>query len=191
MADVGIARRSAFHGQTLPVKIGVATVTDAGPLARWIYRGKPEVIAAVFGVAPSTEPSRAATHCERAALWLGPDEWLLLAPDDERIPLATSLKTVIAGHSASVVDVAHRQCGLVIDGPQAARLLSAGCPLDLDLSAFPVGMCTRTLMAKAEIVLWRIGTVRFHVECWRSFAPYVVGIVATGLRDLSDTTRQL
>jgi sarcosine oxidase, subunit gamma len=53
------------------------------------------------------------------------------------------------------------------------NVLNSGCPLDLDESAFPVGMATRTILAKAEVILWRRGPTAFHVECWRSFGPYV------------------
>jgi sarcosine oxidase subunit gamma len=48
----------------------------------------------------------------------------------------------------------------------------------LDLSAFPVGMCTRTVFAKADIVLWRTTETVFHVEVWRSFAGYVTGLMS-------------
>ena len=73
----------------------------------------------------------------------------------------------------SLVDVSHRQTALEVTGPRAARALLAGCPLDLDRSAFPTGACTRTIIAKSEVVLWRQGDERFRVEVWRSFAPYV------------------
>jgi len=45
--------------------------------------------------------------------------------------------------------------------------------LDLRLSAFPKDMCARTLLGKADVVLWRTGPQQFHIEVWRSFAPYV------------------
>ena len=57
-------------------------------------------------------------------------------------------------------------------------MLNAGCPLDLDLAEFPVGMCTRTVFAKADIVLWRTRADAFHLEVWRSFAGYVAGLLA-------------
>ena len=85
----------------------------------------------------------------------------------------------------SLVDVSHRQVGLVIAGPHAATVLAAGCPLDLDRSAFPLGMCTRTVLAKAEIVLWRIADDGFHLEVWRSFAAYVSGLIAEAARELA------
>jgi sarcosine oxidase subunit gamma len=55
--------------------------------------------------------------------------------------------------------------------------LSGACPLDLDLAEFPVGMCTRTVLAKADIVLWRTQENRFHLEVWRSFSGYVTGLL--------------
>ena len=56
-------------------------------------------------------------------------------------------------------------------------ILSGACPLDLDLSEFPIGMCTRTVLAKADIVLWRTREDAFHLEVWRSFAGYVTGLL--------------
>ena len=70
-----------------------------------------------------------------------------------------------------------------MSGPSAARLLSAGVPLDLDLSAFPLGMATRTLLMKAEIGLWRREAERFaRLEVARSFQPLCRGGVASSRR---------
>ena len=50
-------------------------------------------------------------------------------------------------------------------------------------AAFPVGMCTRTLFGKAEIVLWRTAPRPFRIEVWRSFAPYVLGCLDEACRE--------
>jgi sarcosine oxidase subunit gamma len=55
--------------------------------------------------------------------------------------------------------------------------LNGACALDLDLATFPIGMCTRTVLAKADIVLWRTRAAAFHLEVWRSFAGYVSGVL--------------
>jgi heterotetrameric sarcosine oxidase gamma subunit len=34
-------------------------------------------------------------------------------------------------------------------------------------------MCTRTVLAKAPIILWRKAADRFNIHVWRSFGPYV------------------
>jgi sarcosine oxidase subunit gamma len=92
------------------------------------------------------------------------------------------LESVLEGTAHSLVDVSHRQIGLIASGPAAARVLNAGCPLDLGLKAFPVGFATRTLFDKVEIVLWRRAAVTFHVEVWRSFAPWLAASLAEAAR---------
>ena len=174
MADLATSRASGFAGLSLPSKAGVAAVTDADAAARFVYRGAPELFPATFGVALPTTPMRARVEGLRAALWLGPDEWLLLAPDSDGATLGAALANALQGQAASLVDVSHRQVGLVVTGPRVADVLNAGCPLDLDLAAFPVGMCTRTLLAKVEITLWRTADEAFRVEIARSLVPYVV-----------------
>jgi sarcosine oxidase gamma subunit len=44
-------------------------------------------------------------------------------------------------------------------------------------------MVTRTLLLKAEIVLWRRGAERVRVETGRSFAPYVAAVLDASARD--------
>jgi len=181
MADVALSRRSVPDGLVLPAKAGVAAVTDAGPASRFIYRGAPDLVPATFGIELPTTPMRAHVAGDRAALWLGPDEWLLLAADADGPELAAEFSDTSSGKPASVVDVSHRQLGLVAAGPRAAVLLNAGCPLDLDPAAFPVGMCTRTILAKSEIVLWRTADEVFRIEVARSFVPYVVAFLAEAM----------
>ncbi|HXI48279.1 MAG TPA: hypothetical protein VNH39_06790, partial [Steroidobacteraceae bacterium] len=67
----------------------------------------------------------------------------------------------------------------------AATILAGACPLDLDARAFPVHMCTRTVLAKAEIVLWRTAPDAFHVEVWRSFQPYAQALLGEIGREFS------
>jgi sarcosine oxidase subunit gamma len=178
-------RRAPLHGLALPVRAGVVAVADAGPFARFVYRGPGDLpVAASFGVDLPHDPMRAATAGTRAALWLGPDEWLLLAPEADGAALPRDVATALAGRVASLVDVGHRQAALTVSGPRAADLIASGCPLDLDLGAYPTGMVTRTLLAKAEIVLWRRADELFHVEVARSYTAYVTGWLLEAARDV-------
>ena len=122
-----------------------------------------------LGLSLGTVLNRSTASGARAALHIGPDEWLLLAPDGE----AAALLAAGTGHAAALVDVSHRSATIEIAGPRAADVLNAFCALDLAEAVFPIGMCTRTLLGKAEIVLWRTGAETFRIEVWRSFAPYV------------------
>jgi hypothetical protein len=70
-----------------------------------------------------------------------------------------------------------------VKGAKAAEAINGFCPLDLDTQAFPVGMCTRTVFGKAEIVLWRTAPETFRIEVWRSFASYVLGCLEEAGRE--------
>lgn len=190
MADVTALRRPALTQAALQHDHDLA-VTIKPAMARFVLRGDATVAGAAgtgFGVPIPTRPLSAATADSRAALWLGPDEWLLLAPAAEQAAAAHMLKLALAELPHSLVDVSHRQIAFALRGRLAARVLTSGCPLDLSLKAFPVGMVTRTVFHKAEIVLWRMAE-GFHLEIWRSFAAYAAGHLAEarrGAEGLSD-----
>ena len=180
MPDLSAARSQ-------PVITASAAVRALPPATRYLLRGGPGVRGAVQAALGFTVPDlacRAGVGGERAALWLGPDEWLLIAPARLASALPAVLNRALAQLPHSLVDVSHRQTALAVSGPQAVTLLAAGCPLDLDASAFPVGMCTRTMLAKAEIVLWRTGSLEFRVEVGRSFAAYVSQFLAEAARGI-------
>ncbi len=142
--------------------IAAARLAAPPPLARVTLR-----TAAPLALPIGQPLNRALIAGDIASLRLGPDEYLLLAPDLAPILAATT------GQPAAAVDISHRQTAITLTGPHAADVLNAFCALDLALSAFPPGMCTRTLLAKAEIILWRTASDAFHIEVARSFAPYV------------------
>jgi sarcosine oxidase subunit gamma len=152
---------------------------SAGPtFARYSLRAGEAVLPHVetaLGFALPQTACRSTSVGARHALWLGPDEWLLLCPPDDA--LGQALTAALSGSPHSLVEVSCRQTALIVSGPRAVDLISAGCPLDLGLGAFPIGMCTRTLFGKAEIGLWRTGEAQFHIEVWRSFAGYVWGVL--------------
>lgn len=148
------------------------------PASRHVLRLPADAVAAAsaaFGLALPLQPCSSARAGSRAVLWLGPDEWLIL--DDNR---SAALPELTGPHA--LVDVSERQVGLDLSGPLAATVLAHGCPLDLHISRFPVGKCTRTLLGKVEIVLWRTAAEDFRVECWRSFAEYVNSFIALAAR---------
>ena len=161
-----------------------------GPLApatRLVFQGGPAArvaAARVFPLPDAQDVCRARRDGDRAGLWLGPDECLLIAPATSGpAALLGELRAAIGTSAHSLVDVSHRQVGLEVRGPLAERILNGACPLDLSLDRFPVGMCTRTAFAKAEIVLWRTDAQQFRVEVWRSFAPYAAALLQEIARD--------
>jgi sarcosine oxidase subunit gamma len=145
---------------------------------RFIFQGNAEARAAAssaWGVPFAEQACRAMRAGERATLWLGPDEYLLWdgASGTDPAAAATAIEQALGGLPHALVDISHRQIALALSGPQAADILSGACPLDLSIKQFPLGACTRTVFAKADIVLWRTAADTFQLEVGRSFSAYV------------------
>ncbi len=161
--------------------------TPLPPSTRLVLQGNSAAraaAAAVWGVPLSEMACRAEASANRAALWLGPDEHLLLADEAESAAaMFERLAAALGDLPHSLVDVSHRQLAFEIHGTHAEAILAGGCPLDLSSTRFPLDMCTRTVFGKADIVLWRRGEARFHIEVWRSFSDYLGGLMEEIARD--------
>jgi sarcosine oxidase subunit gamma len=176
MPDLAIRENSLGRLASVARNIPSAALAVLPDAAKLLFRGRPSSIDAAgraFGVELPQEACRFTEKGARTAFWIGPDEWLLQAVGDDSAALFASLDGALVGHSCSIVDVSHRSDAFALSGLEAAYTLNHGCPLDLSLATFPVGMCTRTLFGKATIMLSRPAPESFHIDVWRSFAPYV------------------
>ena len=147
---------------------GRDVILSLAPAAsRWSLRARDAGVLA--GVCGMQLPARIGWAAGGIAM-LGPDEWYAVLPAGQTVP---------AGENAavSVVDVSSRSVGICVEGEGAAALLMTGCPLDL--AQFAVGRATRTLYETVEIILLRHSETLFHVEVWRSFAPWLWGSLAS------------
>ena len=164
-----------------PPVTGAEWLKTLPPAARWVLHGDAQArarAATAWGVGFSETACRAVRRAERATLWLGPDEYLLLdLAAQDASATAAAIEDALRDAPHALVDVSHRQFALEVSGPHAEATLRGACPLDLHISQFPVGMCTRTVLAKADITLWRSREDAFHLEVWRSFADYVGGLL--------------
>ncbi|MDP3676779.1 MAG: sarcosine oxidase subunit gamma family protein [Novosphingobium sp.] len=148
------------------------TITLAPPMARLSLRARDR--ATLEDLLGRKLPAKiGATAGEIACL--GPDEWLLRSAQGAAIPLGEGLPL-------AVTEISERAVCLIVEGPRAAEVLMAGCPLDLEL--FASGRATRTIFETVEIILIRSGENRFEVEVWRSFAPWLQLALTTAAAQL-------
>jgi sarcosine oxidase subunit gamma len=146
---------------TAPFVTDGVTISLAPPLARYSMRARQgQALETVLGV----KVPKKIGATEGGIACLGPDEWLMRAPAGTSIPTG-------AGLAVAVIDVSERSICLIVEGAQAARIIMSGCPKDLD--TFPVGKASRTIYETVEIILIRDAEERFHIEVWRSFAPWL------------------
>ncbi|MFG3437767.1 sarcosine oxidase subunit gamma [Nonomuraea sp. NPDC047897] len=136
-------------------------VDPAGPAAR--------DLGDVLGAPLPVEPCTAVTAGDVTVAWLGPDEWLVIAPPGHRHEL---LAKALGDRPGSVVDVSAQRTTLLVGGPRAGDLLAHGCALDLHPSVFGPGRCAQTTLARAQVVLLPRPD-GFHVLVRSSFAAYL------------------
>jgi sarcosine oxidase subunit gamma len=107
-------------------------------------------------------------------LWIGPDNWWLVAPiDDEEILLST-LNRALGGTGSAVV-LSDSLLGFRLEGSEASDILAQGTAIDL--AAFGPADCTRTSLTKVWMVLRRADR-GFEILVDRAYGSYVRGWVA-------------
>jgi sarcosine oxidase subunit gamma len=126
------------------------------------------------------EPNTAREEGQRAALWLGPDEWLVLGPAHTGGEIAAELERALEGSHRSLIDVSANRVAIELGGPDRFELLASGCPVDLHPRAWRVSMCAQTLFAKTQVILHeRADTTGVLVRA--SFAGYLIDRLISSL----------
>jgi sarcosine oxidase subunit gamma len=121
-----------------------------------------------------TDPNTVTGDMERGALWLGPDEWLVVGVPGTADAAVADLETELAGTHHAVVDVSANRVVIELRGAGRLALLASGCALDLDpRGGWVAGVCAQTLFARAQVILQELeGATRIFVR--PSFGDYLV-----------------
>jgi len=167
-----------------PTLAAGATITELAPSTRIVLRlADPDGVGIALGVPLPERIGSRATNGTRSALCLGPDEWLIEAPESEAGPLNAAIADLAARTPISAVEVSDREIAWRLEGPAVLDLLATGCPRNL--AAMPVGDGARTIFDSAQVVLTREAEDRFDLTVWRSFAPHVRAILDLAMRELA------
>ena len=126
----------------------------------------------VLGVTLPTQALTSAENGDLSVRWVGPDEWLVVLPNERAFTVEESLRKQIEGHY-SVVNVSGGQTVFELSGPDALRVMQKSTPVDLHLDAFPVGKAVSTLFAKSTALIRRTGEDQFELVVRRSFSDYL------------------
>ena len=176
----GLRRSPLAH---LTDRMALSSRSDSVALAETAYAGMVSVrvdpassaaarVAAVLGAplpAACGEVTSAGGH---HALWLGPDEWLVVT-DSDAVALADQLEAAMGPESGLVLDVSANRTILQLTGPRARGVLEKGCPVDLHPRAFGSGRAVSTTLARVPVLLWQTGETSYRLLPRSSFADYV------------------
>ena len=136
-----------------------------------------------FGLPPPTKPNlRVTASSGLGAIWLAPDEWLVVAVGDAAA-LAADLESVVRPHRGTVVDVSGQRTTLRISGPRARDVLASGCSVDVHPRFFEVGQAAQTQLARVDVILTRVAGDEYHIFVRASFARYLADWLMDALGD--------
>jgi sarcosine oxidase subunit gamma len=186
MAELTTLRRSPLAGLVSPSGERVR-LAERPFLAMVSLRVDPTRAAALERALDVELPrtvGRVAEHGPRHVLWLGPDEWLVVA-EEHPSPLVESMVAAADGAHAAVVDVSANRTVLELSGPAARGVLEKGCPADLHPRAFQPGMAITTTLARVPLLLWQVDAEVYRLLPRSSFSDYVARWLRDAMVELS------
>jgi len=170
MADAHAQARSPLAGRAGDLAaVGAAEVAF---LAQVDLRADPS-LASRLPFALPLDPNAWTAGDGREALWLGPDEWLVVGAPGSAPAIAAELGRSLAGEHHSVVDTSANRTVVELTGDARFDLLTQGCGLDLHPRSWRPGRCAQSLLARVPVLLQeRDRATRVFVRS--SFAAHLV-----------------
>ncbi|MDN0196731.1 sarcosine oxidase subunit gamma family protein [Streptomyces sp. S.PNR 29] len=134
-----------------------------------------DAVGLALGLQLPVEPNTVVHAGELTALWLGPDEWLVVGPPGGQQDVESRIRGGAGDEPVSVIDVSAQRTTLLVAGPRARDLLAHGCSLDLHPRVFGPARCAQTTLGRTQVVLVARAEPRagFWVLVRSSFAGYL------------------
>jgi sarcosine oxidase, subunit gamma len=177
------SRRSPLGATTVdpfPVASGPGVEIRERPfLAQVLLRLTPtdearSAVGAALGLdLPTTSRLTRSAGTPRLAIWLAPDEWLVVDAGDASA-LERAIGAAASPHGGTVVDVSAHRTLLELSGPGVRDLLACGTSIDLHPRVFDVGAAAQTQLARVDVIIGRGSEDTYHVAVRASFARYLL-----------------
>ncbi|WP_411374602.1 sarcosine oxidase subunit gamma [Arthrobacter sp. MPF02] len=133
-------------------------------------------LAAVTGGLPA-HCGGTVTNGHTTVLWLGPGEFLVVAPTEAHESLGgdliQALQSALADGQGQVVDLSANRTTFELTGPRARAVLEKGCSLDLHPRVLKAGTAYSTEVANIPVILWKTGEESFRIFPRASFAEFL------------------
>ncbi|WP_028266234.1 sarcosine oxidase subunit gamma [Arthrobacter sp. MA-N2] len=159
------------------VGIRVNRESDAGARLASVTGGLPAACGEVTGTERAT------------TLWLGPEEFLVVAPemahDSLGGDLVRALVEALGEDQGQVVDLSANRTTFELSGIRARDVLEKGCSLDLHPRAFRPGTALATEIGNIPAMLLKTGEDSFLIFPRASFADFLGRWLLDGMREFA------
>ena len=106
---------------------------------------------ALFGTPLPAEPNKVASMGTRRAIWLGPDETLLMIEEEQEAEFMLNLKALLGTAHYAATPVSDAIKIFRLGGTRRLDVLAKGCALDLHPASFKQGDCAQSMLAHAAL----------------------------------------
>jgi sarcosine oxidase, subunit gamma len=124
-----------------------------------------------------------------SVLWLGPSEFLVVAPEEAHDSLGGnligSLTAALGDAPGQVVDLSANRTTFELSGPRARAVLEKGCALDLHPRSFTSGTALATEVGNIPTMLLKTGEESFRLFPRASFADFLGRWLLDAMREFA------
>ena len=122
-----------------------------------------------------------------AALWLGPAEFMIVAPEESHDSvggsLISDLTAALGSDEGQVVDLSANRTTFELTGSRARAVLEKSCSLDLHPRVFKAGTALATEIGHIPVVLWKTADETFRLFPRASFADFLGRWLVDSMRE--------
>lgn len=119
------------------------------------------------GVKPSKIACSAIQSDQTAAIWVGPNRWLIV--EKEQRDLDSAIRKMVSTEKAAITDQSHSRCVIRLSGAEARNVLRKGTTLDLEVAHFKPGEARATSLFHMNGLIHCISEDCFDIYVARSF----------------------
>lgn len=160
MPSAPFRRSPLSHRHRIEAPADALRIAERPHLGKFVLRIDPspgrDLLVGAVGISLPTQALTSGTAGDVSLLWLGPDEWLLVTPDEAADGIAAEVQRALAGVHHQFTAVSDYYTTIEIAGPRGREALMKLTTLDLHPKAFPPGMVAGSMFAKAHGILWLV-----------------------------------
>ncbi|MCZ2404039.1 sarcosine oxidase subunit gamma [Paenarthrobacter sp. Z7-10] len=151
-----------------------------------------ERVGAVAGGLPNScgQVGGAADGSGTGTLWLGPQEFLVVAPEDVAddggpAALVSALQQALGQDAGQAVDLSANRTTFELAGPSAREVLEKSCALDLHPRVFKPGTAYVTEIGLIPALLWKVDVQTYRIFPRASFADFLGRWLLDGMQEFN------
>ncbi|MEL7114941.1 MAG: sarcosine oxidase subunit gamma family protein [Pseudomonadota bacterium] len=129
---------------------------------------------------------RMLTTGEGDALWMSPDELLVLVPYADADETVAKIDGAMGKAHHLAANVSDARALFTLTGPGIRDVLAKLTPADLSQTALPLAEVRRTRLAQVPAAFWFSADDTCHVICFRSVAQYVFDILKASANPMAE-----